>query len=348
VFREMHPEMEMLQFLSERASFKFAPRLAGSLIWQTTEGGTWVFGVLQDRAEHQGDAWQMTTDAVGRYFERVFQAGAAMKAPRVVNKDLLRFEEAPERVRELIGSVFYQRVTLLAQRTAQLHQALQVDDPDPEFAAEKFSPHYQRSLNSTLRKLVKERFTLLRQALPHLPDATQVLARQVLALEAAILEQMGQILQDDLQAYRTRIHGDLQLEQVLFTGKDFLIIDFEGESGASMAERKSKRSPLKDVAGMMRSFHYAAYGKIMLNDNYRDKDREVLEMWAEQWQHYVSRFFLSAYQEAMEKEGPLSADEALLLKICLLEKAIQELGYELTNQRKWVAIPLRGILEVME
>jgi maltose alpha-D-glucosyltransferase / alpha-amylase len=137
------------------------------------------------------------------------------------------------------------------------------------------------------------------------------------------------------------------LEQVLFTGKDFLIIDFEGESGASMAERKSKRSPLKDVAGMMRSFHYAAYGKIMLNDNYRDKDREVLEMWAEQWQHYVSRFFLSAYQEAMGKEGLLLADEALLLKICLLEKAIQELGYELTNQRKWVAIPLRGILEVM-
>jgi maltose alpha-D-glucosyltransferase/alpha-amylase len=131
---------------------------------------------------------------------------------------------------------------------------------------------------------------------------------------------------------------------VLFTGKDFVIIDFEGEPGFSFSERRLKKNPLKDVAGMMRSFQYAAFGKILLNENYRDRDMEFLENWAEQWQHYVSRFYFGAYLERMGLGKELSDENEILIRTFLLEKAIYELGYELNGRPDWVIIPLRGIL----
>ncbi|MEL7006683.1 MAG: hypothetical protein AAFN93_28750 [Bacteroidota bacterium] len=142
---------------------------------------------------------------------------------------------------------------------------------------------------------------------------------------------------------KTRIHGDYHLGQVLFNGKDFIIIDYEGEPGFSFSERRLKKSPIKDVAGMMRSFHYAAYGKILLNDNYRDKDMELLETWAEQWHHYISRFYLGAYLNRMQISHKLTKDYQTLIRTYLLEKAVYELGYELNSRPDWVIIPLRGI-----
>ncbi|HEY5824592.1 MAG TPA: alpha-amylase, partial [Cyclobacteriaceae bacterium] len=133
------------------------------------------------------------------------------------------------------------------------------------------------------------------------------------------------------------------LGQVLFTGKDFVIIDFEGEPGFSFSERRLKKNAFKDVAGMMRSFHYAAYGKILLNENYRERDIEFLEQWAEQWQHYVSRFYLGAYMDKMGMGNKLSDENDVLIRTYLLEKAIYELGYELNARPDWTIIPLRGI-----
>jgi maltose alpha-D-glucosyltransferase/alpha-amylase len=129
----------------------------------------------------------------------------------------------------------------------------------------------------------------------------------------------------------------------LFTGKDFVIIDFEGEPGFSFSERRLKKSPMKDVAGMMRSFHYAAFGKLLLNENYRDRDLELLMQAAEQWQHYVGRFYLGAYMDKMGMGTNLSEDQDILIRTFLIEKAIYELGYELNGRPDWTVIPLRGI-----
>ncbi len=136
---------------------------------------------------------------------------------------------------------------------------------------------------------------MLRQSMNKLNVETQQLAQRVLGLEDSILECFSEIYQIRINGIKTRIHGDYHLGQVLFTGKDFIVIDFEGEPGFSFSERRLKKSPYKDVAGMMRSFHYAAFGKILLNENYREQDLEFLESWAEQWQHYVGRFYLGAY-----------------------------------------------------
>jgi maltose alpha-D-glucosyltransferase/alpha-amylase len=302
-----------------------------------------VFGLLQEKVDNQGEAWGMAVDSVGRYFERVITKSKGLKLPKLINKPAIRFEEAPELIQEFIGRGFYERVSRLGQRTAELHLALASDNQNPAFAPENFTANYQRSLYSSLRKLVRDRFSLLETSLPKLTPESQEIAKKVLALEDTILEGFSEVYQVKIHALKTRIHGDFHLGQVLFTGKDFVIIDFEGEPGFSFSERRLKKNPMKDVAGMMRSFHYAAFGKLLLNENYRDRDLELLEQAAEQWQHYVSRFYLGAYMDRMGMGTNLSEDHDILIRTFLIEKAIYELGYELNGRPDWTIIPLRGI-----
>src|SRR6478609_1823861 len=340
---EINPDLEIVRFLSENTSFRNSPKYAGSIEYHDNEENVMVLGLLQEKVENQGDSWVMTTDSVGRFYERVMTNAKREKLPKLINKSSITFEEAPELIQEFIGRGFYERVVRLGQRTAEMHLALASEKTNPAFAPEYFTANYQRSLYSMLRKLVRDRFKLLEQSLPKLNQQTQLLAKEVLALEDKILECFGEIHKTKLNAIKTRIHGDFHLGQVLFTGKDFVIIDFEGEPGFSFSERRLKKNPLKDVAGMMRSFHYAAYGKILLNENYRERDIEFLEQWAEQWQHYVSRFYLGAYMDKMGMGNKLYDENDVLIRTYLLEKAIYELGYELNARPDWTIIPLRGI-----
>ncbi len=340
---EINPDLEIVRFLSENTSFRNAPKYAGSVEYKDLEGKTTVLGLLQEKVENQGDSWVMTIDSIGRFYERVMAKAKKEKLPKLINKDAIKFEEAPELIQEFIGKGFYERVVRLGQRTAEMHLALASDITTPAFAPEYFTANYQRSLYSTLRKLLRDRFKMLEQAMPKLNTETQKLGQEVLALEDAILDCFSEIFKTRINAIKTRIHGDFHLGQILFTGKDFIIIDFEGEPGFSFSERRLKKSPMKDVAGMMRSFHYAAFGKILLNENYREKDLDFLEQWAEQWQHYVSRFYLGAYLEKMGMENSLSPENEILIRTYLLEKAVYELGYELNGRPDWVNVPLRGI-----
>ncbi len=346
--KEINPDLEIVRFLSESTSFRNSPKFAGSIEYKDKEGKIIVFGLLQEKIENQGDAWNMTIDSVGRFYERVIVKAKKEKLPKFINKASITFEEAPELIQEFIGRGFYERVVRLGQRTAEMHLALASDTSSPAFEPETFTANYQRSLYSSLRKLVNDRFKLLRQSLPKLDGDTQELARKVLALEEEVLECFSEVYKTRINAIKTRVHGDYHLGQVLFTGKDFVIIDFEGEPGFSFSERRLKKSPLKDVAGMMRSFHYAAFGKILLNENYRDRDLDFLMSWADQWQHYVSRFYLGAYMEKVGMGSKLSDENETLIRTFLLEKAIYELGYELNGRPDWVVIPLKGIYYHMQ
>lgn len=341
--KEINPDLELVRFLSENTSFMNSPRYAGSIEFKDNDGKTIVFGLLQEKVENQGEAWGMATDSVGRFFERVILKAKKEKLPKLVNKPSIQFDEAPELIQEFIGRGFYERVVRLGQRTAEMHLALASDKSSAAFEPEGFTANYQRSLYSSFRKLVRDRFDLLEKSLPKLDPETKELAKKVLEMEADVLESFSEVYQMKMTGIKTRIHGDFHLGQVLFTGKDFVIIDFEGEPGFSFNERRLKKSPMKDVAGMMRSFHYAAFGKILLNENYRDRDLDFLESWAEQWQHYVSRFYLGAYMERMGMGSKLSEENDMLIRISLIEKAIYELGYELNGRPDWVNIPLRGI-----
>lgn len=341
--REINPDLEITRFLTESAGFANSPRYSGSMEYRDNEGHTIVFGLLQEKVDNQGDAWNMTIDSVGRFYERVLAKAKKEKLPMLVNKPAILFEETPELIQEFIGRGFYERVVRLGHRTAEMHLALASNNSNPEFAPEPFTSNYQRSLYSSLRKLLKDRFKLLRQSLGKLDPETREVAERVLLLEDGILECFSEIYSIRIRAMKTRIHGDYHLGQVLFTGKDFYIIDFEGEPGFSFSERRLKKSPYKDVAGMMRSFHYAAFGKILLNENYRRQDIEILEAWAEQWQHYVSRYYLGAYMDRMGLGATLPNEDDVLIRTYLIEKAVYELGYELNGRPSWTIIPLRGI-----
>ncbi len=341
--KEMNPELEIVRFLSEHTSFQNSPRYAGSVEYHDNEGNIIVFGLLQGKVENQGDSWVMTVDSVGRFYERVMAKAKTIKLPKLINRASIKFEEAPEVIQEFIGRGFYERMVRLGQRTAEMHLALASDSANPAITPEPFTANYQRSLYSSLRKLVRDRFKLLEGSLSKLTPEVQEFAKKVLLLEDKILECFSEVHQIRIKGMKTRVHGDYHLGQVLFTGKDFVIIDFEGEPGFSFSERRLKKSPLKDVAGMMRSIHYAAFGKILLNENYRDRDLEFLESWAEQWQHYVGRFYLGSYMERMGMSATLSSEDDILIRTFLLEKAIYELGYELNGRPDWTIIPLRGI-----
>jgi maltose alpha-D-glucosyltransferase/alpha-amylase len=294
--------------------------------------------------ENQGSSWATALDSVGRFYERVMTGAKKEKLPKLLDKNVIAFEEAPELVQELIGRGFHERVVRLGQRTAEMHLALASDLSTPAFAPENFTTNYQRALHSSLRKITRDCFKVLKQSIERLDAPTQELAREVLSKEAMILDCFSEIQGAMLNSTRTRIHGDFGLHQLLFTGKDFAVKSFDNESEVGFSERKLKKSPYKDVSTMMRSIHYAAFGKILLNENYREKDGEFLGKWADVWQHYVGRFYLSAYLDRMGLGKELSEGDRILIHIYLLENAIEELNNELNNRIHWAGIPLKGIL----
>ena len=224
---------------------------------------------------------------------------------------------------------------------------------DPDFAPERFTKLYQRSLYQSMRTICRRNLSLLRRRLNHLPEDTRPEAAALADRESAILETFRRLLDIRITALRTRVHGDYHLGQVLYTGKDFVIFDFEGEPARPVSERLIKRSPLRDVAGMLRSFHYAACTGLQVCESrgwVQPENRAALASWADYWFKWMGATFLKEYLNVVGENAfiPPKADEVqVLLESYLLEKAIYELGYELNNRPDWVRIPISGILHVM-
>jgi maltose alpha-D-glucosyltransferase / alpha-amylase len=308
---------------------------------------------------NQGDAWSHTLDMLSTYFERALAHDANKKSDELtvsqVNKSLLSLSEEDITVTatELIGP-YLESARLIAQRTAEMHLALSSETKDPIFAPEPFTDFYRQALYHQMLGLTNHSFQLLRKRQKALPEAAQEDAARVLELEGAVRKRFRQIRDGRITAMRTRCHGDYHLGQVLYTGKDFVIIDFEGEPARPLSERRIKRSPLRDVAGMLRSFHYASaaalFGQVP-GVIARPEVRLTLEPWARYWYGWVSSVFLKTYLMNSSRGTflPRTRQELeTLLDAHLLEKAIYEIAYELNNRPDWVRIPLQGILQLME
>jgi maltose alpha-D-glucosyltransferase/alpha-amylase len=225
---------------------------------------------------------------------------------------------------------------------------------DPDFAPEPFTLTYRTSLYHSMRSFTIRTLQLLQAQLKDLPDELKDEAQQVLDLEKNIIERFQPIRKQKISATRIRCHGDYHLGQILYTGKDFVIIDFEGEPARSLSERRLKRSPLLDVAGMMRSFHYAAHSALLRQAPLAPRpedDLPLLQHWAQYWYTWVSVAFLTSYLDIIQPAHLLPEDPEqlkILLDAYILEKAIYEIGYELNNRPDWVKVPLQGILQLME
>jgi maltose alpha-D-glucosyltransferase/alpha-amylase len=346
-----NPDLEIGRFLSEKAGFAHTPPLAGSIEMRKGRGEPATLGILQGLVSNEGDAWRYTLDSLGHFFDEVLTRKpnshlAAMPAKSPVN---LAAEEIPVIARELIGS-YLPSAHLLGQRTGELHMALASELKNPAFAPESFTALYRRSLYQSMRTLADHTLALLAKRLKGLADEIRPDAERVSKLEKAIFDRFGEIVQPKITGMRIRCHGDFHLGQVLFTGKDFFIIDFEGEPARPVSERRIKRSPLRDVAGMLRSFNYATVTKLK-DDGMHAEDAAQMKPWAKFWNLWVSVNYLKGYFEATRQSAlmPKSpAEIALLLDVYLLEKAVYELGYELNNRPDWVSVPIEGILGLID
>jgi len=350
----VNPDLEIGRFLTEHAEAVQVPPVVGSLEYRPRGGEPMTLGVLQGYVQNEGDAWTYTLDHLADYFERVLTetGGMALEAVPVPGDTVVRLsqQETPQLANDLIGT-YLQSIELLGRRTAELHTALARASADNGFAPEPFTPLYQRSIYQSMRGVVAGVFPVLRRSLGGLPETIRGDAQRVLELEGETLRRFQMIIDRDISGMRIRSHGDYHLGQVLNTGKDFVIIDFEGEPGRPLGQRRLKRSPLRDVAGMLNSFHYAAYTGLSDQDArglFQVERLSEMDSWAQFWCSHVSAAFLRAYTEYVGDQSILPhtpAETQLLLDVFTLEKAVYELGYELNNRPEWVHIPLKGILQ---
>jgi maltose alpha-D-glucosyltransferase/alpha-amylase len=363
VFRRLeagiNPDLEIGRYLTERTTFRNSPRVAGSLEIRRRGAEPMTLGILQELVPNEGDAWRYTLDALGRYFERALTGwGRAEHGPAPIPQlPLVDLAEQAHLVPpddfERLGT-YLPTIRLLGERTAELHIALAAGE-GKDFAPEPFSELYQRSLYDSMRKQAARSFRLLRQRLDTLAPADRQKAESLLAAESQVIDRYRRLVGHKIAAERIRTHGDYHLGQVLYTGKDFVIIDFEGEPTRSLSERRLKRSPFRDVAGMLRSFHYAAYAKLFEEAAEggvvsAPQTFAELESWALYWERWVSAAFLRAYLDRAQGATflPASREElAMLLDVYILEKAVYELQYELNNRPTWVGIPLQGIQQIL-
>lgn len=352
----MNPDLEISRFLTERAAFPHTAPLAGALEYRPNQGEVRTVAVLHSFVPNQGDAWRYTLDTLGRYCETALaQPPTTQPSVPLAHVLTLMEVEPPAVAREMIGP-YLESARLLGERCAEMHIALASEPADPLFAPEPFTTLYQRSIYQSMRSLAVQSFQLLRQRLTRLPETVASEARQVLELESEVSRRFQSLLHHKMTAMRTRYHGDFHLGQLLYTGKDFVIIDFEGEPARPLSERRMKRSALRDVAGMLRSFHYAAYAALFdqINKGLRNSHAgaaATLEPWLQFWQVWVSATFAKAYfaKAGQQMFIPRThADVQTLLDAFVLEKAIYEISYELNNRPEWVHIPLRGILQLLE
>jgi maltose alpha-D-glucosyltransferase/alpha-amylase len=351
----VNPDLELGRFLTEKTSFTHIAPVAGTLEYRRDAQASITVGILHGFVPNRGDAWRYTLEALDRYFAAVCAQHSGehitMLQPSLL---ALAEEDTPPLASELIGP-YLASARLLGQRTAELHRALASDPDDPRFAPEPFAAPYQHALAQSIQGLTTEAFRLLRHRLADLPEAVRGEAQKVLALEAEVVGSAQAVAQQPMTALRIRTHGDYHLGQVLYTGEDFVITDFEGEPAHSLQARQLKHSPLKDVAGMLRSFHYAAHnGLFNQGDKVASSPSEALTAfapWAQVWYLWVSAEFLHTY---LAYTGPASLlpptreERQVLLDAYLLEKVVYELGYELNNRPDWVRIPLQGMLQLWE
>jgi trehalose synthase-fused probable maltokinase len=326
VFRRVeagiNPELEIGRFLTERTSFRQIAPVAGSLDYRPLRGEASSLAVLTAYVPNQGDAWSFTLNELAEFYSR------ASGTPRP----------------EIVGH-YVQDAALLGRRTGELHLALASDSHASDFAPEPTSMLDQRSFYQSARQISNDVFQLLRRQLDRLTGGVGDRARTALGLEAQIGAVLRAAVQRPLTSRRIRVHGDYHLGQLLRVTDDFVIIDFEGEPARVLGERRLKRWALRDVAGMLRSFEYAAYASLLE----RERSDELLP-WARLWAGTVSQAFLDAYRLAVAGASFLARSEeenSWLLNLLLLEKALYELRYELNNRPDWIDLPLRGLVDLM-
>lgn len=321
----VNPELEIGRFLTEVAHYPHCAPVAGALEYAAADGRMMTLALVQGYVSNQGDGWVYTLDYLERYLEQ----------------SLASIEELPQDVH----GAYLALIARLGERTGQLHLAFAQRSDDPAFAPEMLGPVDIARYRAQATDEARATFALLESGISRLPDAARSDAQALLAQRDLVLSHIESFTAETPAALKTRYHGDFHLGQVLLVKNDFVIIDFEGEPARSFEERRVKQSPLRDVAGMLRSFNYAQWSAL----RHVAQDAQAiakLEPLAHAWETEVRQTFLQAYDRVARNAGIYESLEPGrgLLGLFELEKALYELRYELGNRPDWVRIPLHGLL----
>ena len=333
VFRRIeagqNPDVQIGRVLTARG-FSHVPAMLGTLSYESG-GDDASLVMLQRFVPNQGNAWDVTVAEVGRYFDLV--------------KTLATIPPGTEM--EIIGPYLTTAETL-GRRTGELHVAL-ASAGGPDFDPEPLTAADLKNTAQRLREHAAEELQLLEATLPRLEGSRKDLANELLARRSDLVQHFEALTRVRSGGVRIRCHGDYHLGQVLVAEADLVILDFEGEPARALEERRRKCSPLRDVAGMLRSFSYAAQTGLNAATHTRPEDAETLAPWARLWETWVGAAFLSGYRAATIRSRLLPGDEDdvdTLLHAFMVDKALYELAYELNNRPDWIHIPLRGLLNL--
>ncbi len=350
IYISTNPDYEISRFLTERMHFNHSPAYKGSININLGDEDI-TLALMQELVPNQGDAWQFMLEECDRIFENLKTKKINIaKLPTVELFQRLKLNEVPHEIIDWAGLSIFVRIQTLATRTAEMHIALGSDIYETAFTPTTYNGDYTVWLKNRLTYQFQNRLNILENNLHKLDGLALELANQFLDNKKAIRKLFLNFDWTKMKSERIRIHGDYHLGQVLVNGDDFWLLDFEGEPESTIRDRKVKQPPLKDVAGMFRSFHYAIYATLFNNrDKYPYEQDELFKAGEVLFRYFVG-VFLKTYTEVAQN-GNLNIgyrqETDFLLKYCILEKAVYELGYELNSRPRWAVIPLTGIASIM-
>jgi maltose alpha-D-glucosyltransferase/alpha-amylase len=337
-----NPDLEVGRYLTEEVRFANTPPLAGAIEYRGPDGETMALGLLHGFVENQGDGWSYVLDYLGRYLDdRMLTSWRPEGEEDEAEREELAAEDA----------FFVGLIRTLGLRTGELHAALARPTDDEAFAPETASPEEVASWADGVLEEARRTLDVLERRRSGLPEEAVPDADRLLALRGELTGLVEGVSRGGFGAVMTRHHGDYRLRQVLVVGNDFQIIDFEGEPARPPAERRKKHSPLRDVAGMLRSFDYAIRSALRDLGAERADQLEDLEPWIGLWKERTRGAFLDGYAEGVRGavSYPEEAEHArALINLFTLEKALHEIHYELDNRPDWVGIPIKGVLDLLE
>ncbi|QSR89700.1 maltose alpha-D-glucosyltransferase [Methylacidiphilum caldifontis] len=340
----INPEIEILEYLEKESSVPFFPSYLGRAEFLSTDKTTYSFCLIQEYVPNQGDGWQLTVDSLSRFFERVVEAKALFFSP----SDLLKVPSLnwPAECKEILEGTYFEKLRLIAEKTALMHNCLSNQPHHPDFSAEPINPWYQRSLfQSAMEYLLRIQRRLSKNEKEKKSEPLSKFLEKISSIE----DQLHQILIPGNYGQKIRIHGDFHLQQLLYTGKDFVIIDFEGESELPFSQRKLKKTAFKDVASMIFSLFLAAYSALDAS-LLISQDRLWLEEIALCWHRYAASVFVNRYLELIRPDLIPAEKEAKerLLYFCMLERVLYEIEYSLKRSLlKEVSTLCKAVLSFM-
>lgn len=329
----INPELEMGCFLTENTSYQHITPVLGSLEFTPNDGEPTLLALLHGFVDNQGNAWDFTLNYLSRILENWQVA-----IEREKNGDATLHDS------------FYTQMRLLGLRTGELHVALAVPTGNQAFGQEPVSEQEVSAWVEQVQEEHQRSFELLMDAQERLPEDKKPIAEELLRQSDALKELIKKLHPTGSTLIKTRFHGDYHLSQVLVSGNDFVIIDFEGEPGRSFAERRAKSSPLKDVAGMLRSFDYAAAMSYTKNHGESQAACRAMQQLLKTWRSGVKEAFLEGYRDGIGRCTVCPHDfdySNRLIRFFVIERALYELRYELENRPRCVCIPLNGLLEIL-